>query len=87
VNLESINFVSNDQLEAALSETTASPEQVAEAVRVNTEVRLFALKIGLLVMAGLALLAVFPAGGLPDYRPGELPADLNTKRRRTEGKE
>jgi hypothetical protein len=44
-------------------------------VRVNIEARLRALKIGLLIMAGLALLTIIPAGKLPDYRPGELPAD------------
>ena len=27
----------------------------------------------ILVVAGLALLAVFPAGRLPNYRPGEIP--------------
>jgi len=43
--------------------TTATPQQVAEAVRVNTEARLRALKIGLLIMAGLALLAIIPAAG------------------------
>jgi hypothetical protein len=26
-------------------------------------------------MAGLALLAIIPAGRLPNYRPGEIPAD------------
>ena len=81
VNLDNINFVSNDRLESVLAGTTATPEQVAEAVRVNTEARLRALKIGLLIMAGLALLAIIPAGRLPDYRPGELPADRpRTKR-------
>jgi hypothetical protein len=34
-----------------------------------------ALKIGLLIMAGFALLATIPAGGLPDYTPGEVPSD------------
>ena len=53
--------------------TTATPEQINEAVAVNTEARLLALKIGLLVMAGLALLSIIPAGRLPDYRPGEIP--------------
>jgi hypothetical protein len=48
---------------------------VAEAVRVNTESRLTALKIGLLILAGLALLAIIPAGRLPSYRPGELPSE------------
>jgi MFS family permease len=73
INLDSINFVSNDQLQSVMSRTTASPEQVAEAVRVNTEARLRALKIGLVIMAGIALLAIIPAGRLPNYVPGEIP--------------
>ena len=75
VNLDNINFVSNDRLQAVLSNTTASPEQVTEAVRINTEARLRALKIGLLIMAGLALIAIIPSGGLPNYRPGDIPPD------------
>ncbi len=75
VDLDNINFVSNDRLQAVLAGTSATPAQVAEAVRVNTEARLRALKIGLLIMAGLAFLTIIPAGRLPDYRPGELPAD------------
>jgi predicted MFS family arabinose efflux permease len=75
VDLDSINFVSNDQLKSVMERTTATPAQVAEAVRVNTDARLRALKIGLLVMAGLALLTIIPAGGLPDYVPGEVPDD------------
>ena len=43
--------------------------------RINTESRLRALKIGLLIMAGIAVLAIFPASRLPDYRPGEIPHD------------
>jgi hypothetical protein len=43
--------------------------------RSNTEARLRALKIGLLIMAGLAPLAVIPAGRLPNYLPGEIPSD------------
>src|SRR5262249_50515476 len=75
VDLHNITFVSNDRLQAAMERTTATPQQVAEAVRVNTEARLRALKIGLLIMAGLALLTIIPAGRLPNYVPGELPAD------------
>ncbi|WP_038960724.1 MFS transporter, partial [Yersinia pestis] len=66
VNMDSINFVSNDRLNSVLAQTSATPEQVAEAVRVNEEARLRALKFGLLVMALLSLLAIFPAGRLPD---------------------
>ena len=74
VDLDSINFISNDRLQEILAGTTANPAQVAEAVRVNTEARLRALKIGLLVMAGLAFITIIPASRLPNYRPGELPA-------------
>ncbi|WP_241749351.1 MFS transporter [Teichococcus aerophilus] len=73
VNLDSVNFVSNDRLYAALQQTTATPVQVEEAMRINTEARLRALKIGLLIMAGLALVAILPASRLPGYKPGELP--------------
>jgi hypothetical protein len=75
VDLNNITFVSNDRLRSVMEQTTATPQQVEEAVRVNTEARLRALKIGLLIMAGLALLAVIPAGQLPDYVPGEVPSD------------
>jgi hypothetical protein len=75
VDLNNINFISNDRLQTVLAATTASPAQVAEAVRVNTESRLRALKIGLLIMAGLAFLSIVPAGRLPNYLPGEIPAD------------
>ncbi|WP_238254903.1 MFS transporter [Methylorubrum podarium] len=75
VNLDSINFVSNDRLREAMAKTSASPAQVDEAVRVNTEARLRALKMGLLIMALVALLSIIPAAWLPDYHPGDLPAD------------
>lgn len=78
VNLDNITFVSNERLRSVMENTTATPQQVQEAVRVNTEARLRALKIGLLIMAGLALLAVIPAGQLPNYLPGEIPSDEPT---------
>lgn len=73
LDLDSINFVSNDRLIGVMQATTATPEQIEEAVRINTEVRLRALKIGLLIMAGLAFVTIFPAGRLPDYKPGDIP--------------
>ncbi|WP_316399290.1 hypothetical protein [Bradyrhizobium sp. 33ap4] len=63
-----------------MSGTTATPGQVAEAVRINTESRQRALKIGLLILAGLALLSIIPAGRLPDYRPGELHGGFVSRR-------
>jgi hypothetical protein len=83
VDLDAINFVSNDRLQAVMERTTATPPQIAEAVRVNTDTRLRALKLGLLVMAGLALITIIPAGRLPNYRPGELPADPPPRREGT----
>ena len=73
LDLDSINFVSNDQLLTIMERVEATPEQVAEAVRINSEMRLNALKIGLLLMAGLAALSILPAGRLPNYRPGDIP--------------
>lgn len=73
IDLDSINFVGNDRLRDIMARTTASPEQVEEAVRVNAEARLRALKMGLLIMACVALLCILPASRLPAYRPGEIP--------------
>jgi len=81
VDLDNINFVSNDRLQNALERTTATPQQIAEAMRINTEARLRALRIGLLIMAGLALLTIIPAGQLPNYIPEEIPSDQPSTRR------
>ena len=73
LNLDNVNFISNDRLQTVLESTTASPAQVAEAVRINTDARLRALKIGLVIMAGIAMLAIIPAQRLPNFIPGEVP--------------
>jgi MFS family permease len=73
VNLDNINFISNDQLLAVMESTTATPAQVEEAVRINEEARLRALQDSFLILAGVALLAIIPALGLPKYTPGEVP--------------
>jgi MFS family permease len=65
VNLDKVAFISNDHLRRTLERTTATPEQVTEAVRLNTDARLQALKVSIFTLAGLALLAYFPAGALP----------------------
>ncbi len=67
VDLDNIAFVSNDRLQQVLADTAATPEQVAEAVRINTDARLLALKATFFALAGCALLAFFPAGALPGY--------------------
>ncbi|MBR0651632.1 MFS transporter [Roseomonas terrae] len=79
IDLDSINFVSNDRLLGIMEATGAGPAEAAEAVRVNAEARLQALKIGLLLMALLAALAIIPAGRLPAYRPGEIPDGITPR--------
>jgi MFS family permease len=72
VDLDSVDFVSNDDLREALrSRTDADPAQVDAAVAVNEQVRLDTLRVGLLVLAGLSAVAALPASRLPRYRPGE----------------
>jgi MFS family permease len=74
VDLDNINFLSNDRLKERFQASRATPEQIAEAVRINTETRLQALRTGFLVMAAVALMAIVPCGWLPDYRPSEIPS-------------
>jgi predicted MFS family arabinose efflux permease len=71
VDLDDITFVSNDHLLEVLEETTAGAEQTTEAVRINIEGRSRALRICFLALTGLALVAIFPAGGLPGYVGGD----------------
>ncbi len=79
VALDNINFVSNDQLLETMAGTTATPEQVAEAVRINVEARVRALQASFFILAFIALLAIFPARRLPNYVPGEIPDDAALK--------
>jgi len=73
VNPDSITFVNDERLQSVIAGTSATAEQKAEALRIDTESRLRALKIGFLIMAGLALLTILPAGRLRNHRPGEIP--------------
>jgi MFS family permease len=68
VSMSSPAFVSNDQLRGYLARREVTPDQVDEAVRINTDARLRALKLAFFAFAGLALLAYFPADALPGYR-------------------
>jgi MFS family permease len=74
MNLTNLNFFSDNQLRERLAGTSATPEQLDEALRINAEARIRALKTGFLVLSGLALLAIFPCLWLPQYRPGEIPS-------------
>ena len=56
-----------------LSQTDAAPSQVREAVQLNEQQRLRALKLGLLILASISAIAIVPASRLPRYRPHEIP--------------
>ena len=73
VNLDNVNFLTNEQLEAVIERTDATDEQAATAIRIFEDNRLRALKATMLILALLALLAVVPAGRMPDFREGDLP--------------
>jgi MFS family permease len=73
VNLDDISFISNDRLREVLAATKATPEQVTEAVRLNTDARLLSLKVTFFTLAGIALLGFFPAGALPGYARDDTP--------------
>jgi predicted MFS family arabinose efflux permease len=86
VNLDNINFIANDQLETVLGETKATSADVAEAVSINELARLQALKASFLILAGISLLALIPARGLPHYAPGEVPDGSSPKKARRDKK-
>jgi hypothetical protein len=74
VDLDRINFLSNGRLEERLKSTAATPEQGAEAVRINTEARFRTRKIAFFVLGLVSLLATFLARALPRYVPGDVPS-------------
>lgn len=74
VNLDEIAFVSNSRLRGFLNGLGAAPAHVEEAVEINTRARLLALKVTFIALAGLSLLAWFPAGGLPHKARGRVGA-------------
>lgn len=81
VPMDNVNFVSNERLRATLEHTELSTPQIDAAVEINENARLRALRLGLLILAGVSALAIVPAGRLPRYRPGELPLEVATGER------
>ena len=79
VNLDNVNFVSNDQLDDIMAQTTATDTQIAQAVQINETARLRALRASFLILGALSLLAIFPSFGLPDYLPDDAPAEAPAK--------
>ena len=73
VDLDDVNFISNDDLRVVLERTDATPAEVDAAVAVNEQARLGTLRLGLLLLAGISAIAILPASRLPRYKPDEIP--------------
>ncbi len=75
VDLDNVNFTTNDDLRTVLARTDATPAQVEAAVALNEDARLDTLRYGFWILAGISLLALVPARRLPDYRPDDARSD------------
>ena len=82
IDLDNVNFITNEQLDEVLSQTNATADEVAEAVRINEEARLRALRAAFLILAAIALFALVPSRSLPHYAPGEVPSAGEPRRGR-----
>ncbi|MBA4029312.1 MAG: MFS transporter [Planctomyces sp.] len=72
INMGNMNFFSDVQVKERLAGTSATPEEVTEALAINAVARTRAIKTGFLILSGLSLLAIFPCTWLPSYRPGDI---------------
>ena len=79
IDLDHVNFISNDELRATFEQSDATPDQIDAAISINEEQRLRTLKLGFLVLAGISLVAALPASRLPRYRPEEIPDPAPTR--------
>ena len=73
IDLDRANFASNERLQEVMASTTATPEQIAEAMRINVDARQRALELSFLLLGGVALLVIVPVGRLPGYVRGRGP--------------
>ena len=72
VNFDNTNFITSDQLVVILEEKGATPAEADKAVAIYEDARLRALRTTLMFLAALALLALVPAGKMPDFREPDL---------------
>jgi hypothetical protein len=64
-----VPFVSDDQLDSALSDAGVDDETAAAVTTENEEARIDALKVSLATLAVLALVAIFLTRGIPTRQP------------------
>ncbi len=72
VNFDNTDFITSERLAAVLEERGATPAETAAALEIYEDARLRALRTTLMFLASLSLLALVPAGKLPDFREPDL---------------
>ncbi|HWK52352.1 MAG TPA: hypothetical protein VNR40_20800, partial [Steroidobacter sp.] len=60
LDLNRVAFISNDRLQQALEQSPLTPERIANAVQINTDARLTALKLSFFGLAGLTFVGFLP---------------------------
>jgi MFS family permease len=75
VDLNNVTFISNDHLIEALIPTSATPADIKEALRINADARLQAMRLSLFFLAGLAFVVIIPTRGLPKQVVGYAPPE------------
>jgi hypothetical protein len=71
-----VPFISDADLEAALKEAHVRPQTADAIIAENSTARLEALQASLAIVALVALLGLFCAGGIPKRQPKSAPATL-----------
>jgi EmrB/QacA subfamily drug resistance transporter len=67
-----VPFISDADLQAALDQAGASEETATAVLEANQQARLDGLRAALVVLAGVALLALFAARRIPTQQPGSV---------------
>ncbi|HWC70418.1 MAG TPA: MFS transporter [Actinomycetota bacterium] len=74
-------FVSDAQLQTALDDAGVTGATAEAVVDVNQQARIDGLRVALIVLAGIALVALFFSGRIPDRQPGSTEPEDHTATR------
>jgi MFS family permease len=74
-------FVSDAQLQTALDDAGVTGAAAEAVVDVNQQARIDGLRVALIVLAGIALVALFFSGRIPDRQPGSTEPEDHTATR------
>ena len=72
VNFDNVDFITNDQLQVVLEGLDANEAETAKAIELYEDARLRALRSTMMLLSLIALLAIVPAGKIPDLRDEEI---------------